>query len=172
MAIAYVICCNLAAGVAIINGPPSVRNAQLRLMGYRKALKERHLPFRRELVLESDFREEGGYEAARRLLMLRPRPDAVFVSNGLMTMGLLTALHKSGLECPRDLAVACFNDLDLSEAFRPSLTGVTMPVFDLGCKGAELLMDRIEGIVDCEDPVEIVLQTEFRIRESSRRGLA
>ena len=46
----------------------------------------------------ADMKEGGGYEATRDLLGSDARPDAIFVANGLMTIGALRCLSEAGIE--------------------------------------------------------------------------
>ena len=87
----------------------------------------------------------SGRDRARELLALKPRPDAIFVANGLMACGALQALEEAGLSCPGDLALACFDRLDFFDLLRPRLTGVVVHPYKLGVHGAEFVLKRISG---------------------------
>ena len=152
--------------IAIVTGSLSLETGRARLRGYEVALKEAGMKVRRSLVLEGDFREESGYRLSKEILLQQHRPSALFVCNGVMTLGVLQALDETGVRCPQDLALATFDDLPYGRAFHPRLTCVAQPTYDLGFKGATLLIDRIEGKVAGE-PVEIQLASELRIREST-----
>jgi LacI family transcriptional regulator len=155
--------------VAMVSGPPTLETAQQRLLGYRTALKEFGKPVDPKLIVQSNFRESGGFDAAVQLLKLRPRPEAVFIANGMMTLGFLHGMSKEGVRCPEDMAIAAFDDLPFSDATRPSLTCVAQPAFEVGRNGAELLLARLEKRSKGSAPAEIILPTELRIRESSQR---
>ncbi|WP_395681369.1 LacI family DNA-binding transcriptional regulator, partial [Inquilinus sp.] len=58
------------------------------------------------IVADQEFTEEGGYRAARSLLGMSERPDAIFAVNDLMAIGTMTAAREAGLSIPGDLAVA------------------------------------------------------------------
>lgn len=64
-----------------------------------------------------------------------------------------------------DRALATFDDLPFGRAFHPRLTAVVQPAWELGYKGARLLIERIEGKLP-EAPVHLQLPTELKIRES------
>jgi LacI family transcriptional regulator len=153
--------------VAIINGPLSLGTAHDRLQGYRQALAEAGIPIRRELIRQADFRAEGGYSMARELLSSKRRPTAFFVCNGMMALGVLNAIEELGLSCPEDLAIATFDDLPVASAFRPHLTAVAQPAYEIGYKGAELLIQRVEGSIEDPTPIKLRLRPELKIRESS-----
>lgn len=149
--------------VAIITGPRKLKTAHDRLEGYHEALKTAHIPSDPQLILEGNFRSESGYELGRRLLERPDRPSAVFVSNGMMTLGFLNAMDDLGLECPRDIALASFDDLPLA----PHLTAVAQPAYSLGHEGARLLIERIESEEPFTKPRSICLPAELKVREST-----
>jgi LacI family transcriptional regulator len=153
--------------IAVIAGPQTLPNAVERLQGYREALCRAGLPFDPGLVFEGDFRVESGYEQGQRLLGENHRPSAVFVCNDMMAMGLLRAAEELGIRCPRDLAVAIFDDLPFGFAFRPHLTAVSQPAYEVGRKGVELLLRRIEGLETTKQRIRICLETQLNLREST-----
>jgi LacI family transcriptional regulator, galactose operon repressor len=152
--------------IAIITGSLVLKNARERLKGYELALAEAGLEIDRGLVLEGDFREEAGLRLGKELLLRYKRPTALFVSNAMMTLGVLEALEEIGLSCPEDIALATFDDLPEARVFRPHLTAVRQPCYQIGYQGAELLLRRIQGELPSK-PVTIRLEPELKIREST-----
>jgi LacI family transcriptional regulator len=152
--------------IAIVTGSLALEIGRQRLRGYEAALKEAGIKVRNSMILEGSFREESGYRCAKEILVRQHRPTALFVSNGVMALGVLRALDELGMECPRDIALATFDELPFARAFRPGLTCVAQPAYDLGFQGATLLMDRIEGKL-APGPIQIELASELKIRESS-----
>lgn len=153
--------------IGIITGKMELQTAQHRFRGFEAALREAGLTPNREWVREGDFHTESGYRFGRELLMGRDRPTALFISNNLMAIGVLKALAELGLGCPQDVALATFDDLPLTEVFRPHLTAVAQPAYSIGYSGAELLIQRIEARESDNSPIAIRLPTELKIREST-----
>jgi LacI family transcriptional regulator len=73
--------------------------------------------------------------------------------------GALLALDELGVDVPASMSVAGFNDLPLSRVVRPSLTTVALPAYELGRRGAELLLEasdaRRRGLVPAPRRIEI-----------------
>jgi LacI family transcriptional regulator len=153
--------------IAIINGPAALETARERMRGYEEALGEAKLPIDPRLVREGDFRMESGNRLARDLLSCDYRPTAIFVANGMMTLGVLIALEELGLRCPEDVALAMYDDLPLAASFRPRLTAVAQDPYKIGYTGAELLLQRLQGAISDPKPLQIRLRPELKIRESS-----
>ena len=152
--------------IGTITGPLELGNARERLRGYENALRENVLPLETELIRVGDFRSESGYRLGKELCLTADRPTAIFVSNGMMALGLLKALKELGLECPDDIAVAAFDRVPGEEAFHPGITAVVQPCYDIGNKGAELLIQRIAGQLPAKAR-HIRLQTELITKEST-----
>jgi len=130
---------------AVITGPLHLRNAVERLQGFKRALAEAKVPIEPDYIQEAGFERNSGYQAARRLLRMLPRPTAIFACNDLMALGVLLAARDLGLHCPEDLSIVGFDSLDFAE-FTPALTTVHQPGYQLGTTAARLLLERIDGL--------------------------
>jgi LacI family transcriptional regulator len=151
--------------VACITGPLTAMTGYQRHFGYRKALKKAGVALNDSLVRVADFRELGGQLAMQELLDQDPRPDAVFVTNHLMTIGVLQAIADAKLAIPSDIAVVSFDDMPWSSLLQPPLTAVAQPAYDLGVESARLLLSRLEGYRG--DARMVTLPTSLRVRGSS-----
>ncbi len=163
------VCHLLEAGhrrIGVITGPQQMLMAGRRLRGYKRALRAFGVAIDPELVREGHFDVQSGYEQAKALLGLGGRPTALFVSNGLMTLGALRAILEFGLRCPEDIALVSFDDLDGFELMRPSITAVAQPVYQMGSTAARMLVNRISGKLT-GPPRRRLLKTKLIIRESS-----
>lgn len=129
--------------VATIAGPGRTTSGSERLAGYRKALRAAGRPYRKRLVVDGEYRVEGGYRAVLHLLRDPDPPDAIFVANNLMTIGARQALDEVGV-LPADIALATFDDLALG-ARRGVHSSVGQLAYDMGRTAAAMLFERIQG---------------------------
>ena len=153
--------------IATITGSLELQNARDRLRGYEIALAEAGLAIDRDLILGGDFRQDSGLRRCKDLMLRHQRPTALFVSNAMMTIGALEALEEMGLSCPEDVAIASFDDFPNAAVFRPRVTCVSQPCYQIGYQGADLLLQRIKGELSGPAPVTIRLEPELKIREST-----
>ncbi len=93
-------------------------------------------------------------------------PTALFTSNNLTTRFVLRALHDRGLRIPEDVAIAGFDDFELADALRPTLTLVRQPSSELGRIAASLLFERLNGAGFPERGQRVVLPVELIVRSS------
>ncbi len=148
--------------IAMISGAAGVSTTRRRAAGYRQALKDWGVKYDRSLVSGGDYKVESGYLAG--LDLLKRSPDAVFVSNYLMTVGLIRALSQYRLRCPDDVAVVTCDDYDWLDSFSPSLTTIDFPKYQLGSEAARLLIERQQNP---DGPIQTLkLKSVMRIRES------
>src|ERR1017187_4071977 len=131
--------------IAIITGPLGLQSARERYQGYEDALQEPDIEPSRSRILEGDYRKESGYRLGKKLAKMGRRPSAVFVCNGVMTLGVLDAFEEMGIQTPRDVALATFDDLPGVNSFHRHLTTVVQPSYEIGSRAATILMDRVEG---------------------------
>jgi LacI family transcriptional regulator len=124
--------------IATVTGPGRNVDARERLRGYRAALRDGDLAPGSEI--RGGFTEPSGYAAVGEVLRLRPRPTAVFVGNDYMAVGVMRALHDAGIAVPEDVAVAGFDDIEMSRFLDPPLTTVRVDTVHLGERAVSLLI--------------------------------
>lgn len=144
--------------VACIGTRPgaSTGTAAQRLAGYRAALAEAGLgaPPAYEVAVAGSRRADGA-AAARQLLRLDPRPDAIFCFSDLLALGVLRALHEEGVRVPEEIAVAGFDDITEGRYAIPSLTTIAPDKTGLARRAVDMLaglLDRFHA--STEDPAK------------------
>jgi LacI family transcriptional regulator len=136
--------------LGMITDSDEILRRQGRITAYRQVLAERGLLQEEMLVRGDDPTEAGGYAAMRELLVLSPRPRAVFAANDMMAMGAMGAIREAGLRVPEDIAVAGFDDITVARLLNPSLTTVAQFPEHLGRRAAEMLFERLNKTVTGE----------------------
>lgn len=149
----------------IVHAPLSYYAAQDRHVGYRLALEEAGIVYRREWVREASLTEESGYTAMREILAMRPRPTAVFAGNDVVAYGAVQAVKDAGLSIPEDLSLVGFDDDLMSRYLNPPLTTITNPAAGVGSEAARRLVEILEG--RAEKATRSVLPTTLAVREST-----
>lgn len=151
--------------IACISGGSDLFPSAERLIGYQQILQENAIPFDESLVLRGDFQYESGYRAAQQLLALADRPTAVFASNDLMAVGVISAASQLGLRVPQDLSVVGFDDIRLASFTNPPLTTIAQSTYEIGVIAARMLLDRVQN--SGAPPRTRRLDTKLVIRQST-----
>lgn len=150
--------------IAHIGGPHHLTSGRERYEGYHRAMQDAHLVVEPGWIRTGDHRHESGYECVQSLLDLSPIPTAIFVSNNMMTLGALNAIHDRGIRVPEEIAVVGFDDMPWSISLNPPLTTVAQPILQIGYEAASLLLERINqpGLA----ARTVVLETHLVVRAS------
>ena len=66
------------------------------------------------------------------------------------------------------MALATFDELTVDDLFRPAVTTVVQPAYDIGFRAAQILLDRIESGSDPAEAMTVRLPATLKVRDSSR----
>lgn len=150
----------------ICGSRPKIENMD-KLEGFQKTIMEEDLIYQPELVVEEENSIEGGYLGASKLLNLKERPEAIFITSDIMAIGAMEKIKRTGLKIPQDIAVVGFDNLKISGYIEPKLTTVAKPMYRMGLVAARLLFDLMEDESDEDsEPQEILIQSKLKVRKS------
>ncbi|MFD2830420.1 LacI family DNA-binding transcriptional regulator [Corticicoccus populi] len=108
--------------------------------GFETALTEAGLPVTEDEVIYTEFLKSGGREAVEKILKMKTKPDAVVVSDDLISIGVISTLEEHGLSVPGDISLASFNNIYFSEIIHPSLTTVDIRIYELGVESSKAVI--------------------------------
>ncbi|GHJ46864.1 LacI family transcriptional regulator [Catellatospora sp. TT07R-123] len=148
--------------LAMITGPADHEAVAECAAGFGDRLADTGAVLRASCVTEADGTEQGGYDAAQRLLRARLFFDGLFVHGDAMAAGALRALREAGRSVPGEVAVIGFDDLPLAAFTHPTLTTVRVPWPELGGAAARLLLDLIGGAAAPRQPVRLATSLVVR----------
>ncbi len=155
--------------IAHIAGPSSLSTARHRLNGYEDALKLHGLSVNKEYIIESKgFTPKHGIRPTKQLLALPNPPDAIFTINDGVAIGAMFVLKEAGIVIPDQISVIGFDDDPHSSYFKPSLSTVWQPTYELGMLSARILMKRVNTNNDLSKIRVEKLYPELIIRGSSK----
>lgn len=156
--------------IAYISGPNISYDNIKRLEGYKQALYENDLAFDQSLVVQGRFTEEGGYGAAKMLLLnskLSKNPlDAIFCANDEMAIGAVNALNEAGVKVPEDISIVGYDDIRLSSYIHPPLTTISHNQYEWGTMAANLVFQGFRK--DFKDG-RIILPAKLVVRDSCKK---
>lgn len=130
--------------IAYLKGAPDHLSSKARFAGFEEAMRECGAAIRPEWIVDRVYGMRFGAQAADALLTQRRRPTALICFNDDVAVGAMTAAYRKGLDLPRDLSIAGFDDSPIAAALWPALTSVYQPVGALAATGAEMLIQEIE----------------------------
>ncbi|GAW29434.1 LacI family DNA-binding transcriptional regulator [Carboxydocella sp. ULO1] len=134
--------------IGMISGPLDDSAGRDRFLGYQQAMLEHKLNIDFNLLKQGNFKVESGKKAMEEILRTVAReelPTAIFAANDEMAIGAIGVLLDNGLRVPEDISVMGFDDIFIAPVFRPALTTVKQPIYDIGAVAARKLVKLIEG---------------------------
>jgi LacI family transcriptional regulator len=110
--------------------------------------------------------DDGGSQAAQKLLALRERPTAVVALSDVTTVALAESLMRAGAGIPEDFALLSLRDTPLTRLARTPLTAVSYREEEVGRLACDLLLRRIReaGVSRIE---HVLLQPALNARQST-----
>lgn len=138
-----------------------------RLLGFQDAMRKASLPIRQDWLFPGDHSMVAGVDAGDRFLALSDRPTALFCANDESMIGFLSRTRAHGIECPRDISLVGFDDINIAENYWPPLTTMRQPRNELGRVATATLIDILEGTAPSGEGLRIVLPSELIVRGST-----
>ncbi len=93
-------------------------------------------------------------------------PTALFAANNLTMRFVLHALSAAGVQIPRQMAIAGFDDFEMADVLQPPLTVIRQPIYELGEVAANLLFERISGSRSSGGGRRVIMPLELVVRRS------
>jgi LacI family transcriptional regulator len=154
-----------------LTGPPNLSVVRTRAEAFRSCadrlglapdlLTVRHCP----ALTSADAKD-----AALALLAEIPATTAILAGNDLMALGCYAAAQQAGRTCPGSISIVGYNDMPFVEWWRPALTTVRIPQYDIGREAVRLLLEQLDGGTD--RPVkQVLMPTALIIRSSTDRRM-
>lgn len=153
-----------------VEGTPAI---ELRLEGYREALRARGITPRPEWIGElinlGPMILRGHHSMAYWLEngWKKLGCTALMVQNDRAAIGVTTALRQAGRRVPEDVSVVGFDSTDECEITAPRLTSIEVPLEEIGARAVGLLIGLIEKERDADAPQTITLPTRLQVRDST-----
>ena len=151
--------------IGYIAGKYRIKNFPLRERGYRRAMREAHLPVNPDFRVEVGTTVATAHEAMRSWLSAKPvLPTAFFVENDIMALGCMRAMNEFGIKIPDDVSMFSFDDLSFASIANPPLTTMHVPNREMGELAVQTLIDRMREPRDFTSVTH--LSTTFVERQS------
>jgi LacI family transcriptional regulator, galactose operon repressor len=140
--------------------------------GYKRTVAKLGLAADPDLIYNVDrvqeLGDEAGYNAAKKLLQLTPRPDGIFCYNDATAYGAIAAVLEAGLSVPEDVAVVGCGNLLYDKFLKIPLSSVDQQTIAIGQKAGTLALQLIEA-GEPIPPRRILLEPKLIVRQSTQR---
>lgn len=139
-------------------------SSHLRFHGYEQALREAGLEMDKSLIADGDYGYRSALYTMSHMLSQGSMPDALFSISDRMAAGAIRAAKDKGIKIPEDIAVAGFDNTDISYISEPQITTVSQSPSQMGKAAMELMIKRLSGEGDIDN---IIVPHKLIIRQST-----
>jgi len=150
--------------VCFVETDLAMRHLSVRKLGFMEACQRLDMQVIPEIPIRVGSSEEGGREAARRIVAGSQHPTAVFFVHGVMAAGALPVFAELGVRVPEDIEVLGYGDTPLHRLMRPALSVLDLPVERIVKRCIGLILEMINGRI--LQPVTVYEETGLVVRDS------
>ncbi|MGB3724773.1 MAG: LacI family DNA-binding transcriptional regulator [Glaciecola sp.] len=129
--------------IAYIAGPNKKADANDRLAGHKRALKEAGIAFDLKLFYQGDFTEVGGSQGLSHFVESGTEFTALVCANDWMASGAMSRARDLTLKMPEELSIVGFDNVLFAHHVHPKLTTVNNPITEMGEMAAKSVLKRV-----------------------------
>lgn len=148
--------------IGIILGGEKSTASNERFRAYKDVLRNNNIDFDKDIVLYSNATFDEGFNLAEKLI--EKGVDCIFAINDTVAMGVIKYCYLNGINIPRDLGIAGYDNIEQSSMLPIPLTTVDQNDKLIGKIAAELIMNRI--IKNDAENRAVILEPKLVIRKS------
>lgn len=151
--------------IGIIAGSAENYHTIARLKGCQHAMFNAGILYDPDKVGYGNWNRESGCTQAAKIL--KKGVTALWCMNDRMAAGAYQAARELGLTVGKDISIAGFDNIELAENLYPALTTCKLPLYQIGTKAAEILVEMLEEKLETDEvnsPVKIL--GEMFVRDS------
>ncbi len=134
-----------------VSGPAELGHSVIRTDAFTAVTREMGLESRTAVA---DFSADQGSRACRNLLLAPDRPTAIIFDNDIMAVAALGVAGEFGLSVPEDLSLLAWDDSQLCQLTRPTLSAMQHDVFSFGAEVTHALFGVINGEEHVSHPAQ------------------
>lgn len=134
--------------IGIINGGKGDIFAEHREQGYRKALRERNIPIRDDLIVNGAFIDDVGYRTMQDFLGLPQPPTAVLAGSMMTALGVMRAVRSADLQLGRDISLIAHDDVFNyinADNMVPTVSTTRSSMREAGIRIGDILLQMLGG---------------------------
>lgn len=139
-----------------------------RYRGYVKAIQDRGMIFEpgRVIWFHTEDRTFKPAQDVKMLIEEGVEIDGIVCYNDQIAWEIIRTLQEMKISVPDDISITGYDDSDISQEENQNLTTIIHPKEKFGEMAARLLLEKIQGIPDCESKIPRVIEAELIIRKS------
>jgi LacI family transcriptional regulator len=140
---------------------------KLRKDGYLKALENHNFNIDEDLIILTDNHKDFDERVID--FFINKKMDAVFALDEHSSVTAMKLGIRNGYKIPEDISIIGFADGLWSRNMTPSLSTISQHGPEIGEVATRLLIDKLEGVRELSSNKTMVVKTELRKRDSTKK---
>uniref|UniRef100_UPI0026EC510D LacI family DNA-binding transcriptional regulator n=1 Tax=Alkalibaculum bacchi TaxID=645887 RepID=UPI0026EC510D len=114
------------------------------------------------------YKIDDGYKKGGEILEFIRENDvtAVFCCQDEIAIGLINYLYDNNIKVPDEISVVGYGDISLASIYRPKLTTIKEPYYDLGAVAIRRILKEVKG--ESVDERSLKLPIQLVVRDSAK----
>lgn len=147
--------------IAIILGSKDNIHTEKRLEGLKQALDENNISSSEQILYYGDWSFTSGYNSCKSLFESGKKFTAIFCFNDMMAAGAYKYLREIKLTPGKDISIVGFDNQFNEDLIEPKLTTMKLPLFQIGRKSAEVILNKINTPEENNENTELFIDCSF-----------
>jgi LacI family transcriptional regulator len=138
---------------------------QDRKQGYKAALKENNIRFKKAWLSEASYQNiEKDVAEKMKTLLLPQQVDGLFFATNSLAISGLKIINQLGIKVPEELAIISFDESDAFDLFYSPVSFVDQSLSDIGKEAVKLVIEKLQN--KNKKNKDIVVDAKLIIRKS------
>lgn len=134
-----------------------------KLNGYKRAMEESNL--KKKIFYSDDIGFDSGYKVGTEIK--DEDITSVFCSYDEIAIGVIGCFYDNNIKVPEDISVTGFGDIFMSSVYRPSITTIRVPYYDIGAVAIRKIIKELEEKEVSKS--DTYLPFQIKVRQSSKK---
>lgn len=128
-----------------ISGPLTCNLYIERVAGYKSALQQHKIPFKRSRIFYQELTRDNAWQTCARIFAQKPYPDAIFAANDTTAIAILEYCREINLRVPEDIKIVGYSNDPRTEIVTPPITSVDQYPAMMGERVVAALLEMIQA---------------------------
>lgn len=133
----------------------------LKIKGYKKAILEKE-GYEENIFYANGRTIQDGYNVCKDVLNSNKNITAIFCGHDELAIGVLNYLYDNNVKVPDEISVAGYGDIKTASIFRPRLTTIREPFYDIGAVAIRKIIKEIKKEIDNNNTIFLPFQIQTR----------
>ena len=147
--------------ILMVHAPLYIFSSRERLKGYKRALKERKIKIKPELIIEMPVAGGGCEKIFDDLFKNKIKFTAIFAFSDLLAWDIWTYFHKKGYKVPKDFSIIGFDHIQSRLSFPFQLNSVSSYKGRISIEAVNILVQKMNNKSDKKQLNELVIDTSL-----------